>query len=123
MVWQTYYLGIASFCVYSCSYGIQYFTPLIVDAMQNGQFNGKTASKTYTGKAYAHHTAIIALIAAILYVPCAFTTVGNALFSMWVRNRRFCSAVPMSIAGIMFMVSICRHHSLCVCRDRMHMAH
>lgn len=104
VVWQTYYLAIASFCIYSCSYGIQYFTPLIVDALQTDQFNGKTAAKTYTGNAYAHHTAIIALISAILFVPCAVTTVGNALISMRLRNRRFCAAVPMSIAGIMFMV-------------------
>lgn len=104
VVWQTYYLAIASFCIYSCSYGIQYFTPLIVDALQTDQFNGKTAAKAYTGNAYAHHTAIIALISAILFVPCAVTTVGNALISMRLRNRRFCAAVPMSIAGIMFMV-------------------
>ena len=78
----------------------------MVDALQSNRFNGKTAAKSYSGTAFAHHTAIIALISAILFVPCAFTTVANALFSMWVRNRRFCAAVPMSLAGIMFMVRL-----------------
>ena len=105
-VWQTWYLGITSFCVYSCSYGIQYFTPLIVDALQSHQFNGIVAqSKPRQGSAYAHHTAVIALISEILFVPCAITTVANALLSMWARNRRFFASVPMTLAAIMFLVS------------------
>ncbi|KAK9785772.1 hypothetical protein WJX73_007109 [Symbiochloris irregularis] len=104
LVVKTYYLGITSFCVYSVSYGIQYFTPLIVDSLQSHQFNGKTVTRSYTGTAYAHHTAIVALISSILFVPCAFTTVANALISMKLRHRRFCAAIPMAIAGIMFMV-------------------
>ncbi|KAK9808754.1 hypothetical protein WJX72_003060 [[Myrmecia] bisecta] len=102
--WRIWWLSCAWLLEETVRYGIVFWTPLLLDAMLNGGFNGKAPKKIVrTVHQQATYSAKLACISAILYVFAALGTILVSWSSKRFQDRRFHISIPLLISGIAFM--------------------
>ncbi|CAK0780076.1 hypothetical protein CVIRNUC_004930 [Coccomyxa viridis] len=102
--WRIYYIGVGWLLEETVRYGILYWTPLILDGILTGNFNGKVVTGIHgTLREAAWYSAKLSLISAILFTLATIAIVAGAYSSSYFQERNIHMACFLTISGIAFI--------------------
>eukprot|EP00884_Botryococcus_braunii_P015354 jgi/Botrbrau1/2501/Bobra.0226s0057.1 len=104
--WKIWYLAVNYMLVQFSIVTIVYFNPLIVDSMFSGGHGWSMPAKVEHESPHSQllHEARVALISAVLWIPVIIFMLLLAFTSKHFKERNLHCAVPLTVAGVAFML-------------------